>query len=207
VAPKDENDISDTLKRFLHDDLRGRGIVFNREVEVHYSRNLLGSGERTDLHVDTFRRGPSGEPSDLISVVVELKGCWNRNVFTSMETQLVDRYLRRGGLSHGLYVVGCFDSPVWTSKDSKHRHRCGGLTSLRDRLAAQAASLSQQDIHVTSYVFDAALKAQSLETALLEKQTSLKSPKAKSGTSTADHQATASPKRGKRSPPKGKTVA
>jgi len=48
--PRDENSLSDYVKRHLEADLRDRLVIVNREVEIRRSLGP-GSGERTDLHV------------------------------------------------------------------------------------------------------------------------------------------------------------
>ena len=89
--PKEEERISNALKLHLVDDLRVRGIVANREVVIRGSG--VKSGERTDIHVDAITRGPRPGAFDQITVVIEVKGCWNREVMEAMQTQLRDRYL------------------------------------------------------------------------------------------------------------------
>ena len=42
----------------------------------------------------------------LSRVIVEAKGCWNKDLKTAMRDQLRDRYLKENQCSHGLYVVG-----------------------------------------------------------------------------------------------------
>jgi hypothetical protein len=54
--PKDENSLSDYVKIHLDKDLRQRGVIVNREVEIRH-----GHGERTDIHVDAIIRGPGKE--------------------------------------------------------------------------------------------------------------------------------------------------
>ena len=104
-TPKDENRFSDYVKRFLDSQLKERGIILNREVEIRRGEGD-SKGERTDIHVDAIAFGPKKEESDRISVIIEAKGCWNTGVMTAMETQLVKRYLKDNPSSNGLYLVG-----------------------------------------------------------------------------------------------------
>ena len=106
--PKDENRFSDYVKRFLESQLKERGIILNREVEIRRGCGV-SKGERTDIHVDAIAFGPKLEKYDRISVVIEAKGCWNTGVMTAMETQLVKRYLKDNPYSNGLYLVGWFN--------------------------------------------------------------------------------------------------
>src|SRR5262249_23587127 len=54
--PKDEQDVADYVARHLDEDLRGRGIIVNREVQI---RKGIGArtGQRTDIHVDAVVPG------------------------------------------------------------------------------------------------------------------------------------------------------
>lgn len=114
--PKDENRLSDYVKRHLEDDIKQRGIVVHREVEI---RRGTGSnqGERTDIYVDAFVRIPNGKAIDFISAIIEVKGCWHKELYSAMKTQLVDRYLKDNQCRHGLYLVGWFNCDQW---DKKH---------------------------------------------------------------------------------------
>ena len=49
--PKDEQDVADYVTRHLDEDLRGRGIIVNREVQIRKGIGK-GTGQRTDIHVD-----------------------------------------------------------------------------------------------------------------------------------------------------------
>ena len=87
--PKNELRISDYIKLHFERDIKARGIVVNREVEI---RKGMGAspGEITDIHVDAIVKGAMGA-FDRISVIVEVKGCWNPDVLTAMEAQLAER--------------------------------------------------------------------------------------------------------------------
>lgn len=70
--PIDENAFSDYVKRFLDRDLKLRGIVVNREVELR--RSYGGNpGERTDIHVDAVLKNPNGDTYDSISATNNFK--------------------------------------------------------------------------------------------------------------------------------------
>ena len=67
--PKDENSLSDYVARYLKNNLKNRGIILNREVEI---RPLQGGskGERTDIHVDAVIKKTNGEVLDQITVII-----------------------------------------------------------------------------------------------------------------------------------------
>lgn len=140
--PVDENELSDYIKRHLDEDLRQRGVIVNREVEIRKGFTK-GTGERTDIRVDAVASSGSSQLLDRLSVVIETKGRWHLQLMTAMDTQLVNRYLKEHGTTFGLYLVGWFDSPQW---DPEHGGQ--GLAKKRvmqptaSKLEAQARQLS-----------------------------------------------------------------
>jgi hypothetical protein len=115
ARPKDEGDLSDWLKVHLQEDLAGRRIVVNREVEIRRAPGP-GIGQRTDIHVDAVAKNAGVER--IIRAVIEVKGCWNRELKSAIETQLADSYLTGAGNQFGLYVVGWFSSDRWDESDT-----------------------------------------------------------------------------------------
>lgn len=141
-SPKDELLISDYVKRFLDTKLGTGGILINREVE-----NRIGN--ENDLYVQCI----DPVSKDIITVVCEVKGCWNSDLYTSMKNQLVDRYLKEQKISHGIYLVGYFDCAKW-DPGIRHYSRRHSLNELRYDLENQASLLSNEDYKVTSIVLD-----------------------------------------------------
>lgn len=159
--PKDESALSDYIKLHLENDLRGRGIIANREVEI---RKPVGDtqGERTDIQVDAIVRGPRATEFTPVTVIVEVKGCWNRDVRHAMDTQLTQRYLKDNQCRHGLYVVGWFICPQWISSDHrKRRTPWKSMTVAQEELKAQVQTLNHRpdlDVVVQCFVLDASLR-------------------------------------------------
>ena len=159
--PKDENSLSDYVKLHLERDLKQRGIIVLREVEI---RRAVGGdpGERTDLYVDAYVPGPNHTKIDILTVIIEVKGCWHRKVETAMQTQLVERYLRDNPCRHGLYLIGWFNCPRWDPTD--HRKNDApqiNLEEARAQYAQQAEALTAQSADgrlVKSFVLDTALR-------------------------------------------------
>lgn len=137
--PKDENSFSDYVKIHLDRELRERGIIVNREVEVR--RPGKGIGERTDVHVDAVARRPRDGRLDRITVVVEVKGCWNLERDTAMEGQLAGKYLVEGSSRHGVYLIGWFNCDKWDPEDSRRRPKMT-IEQARDEYAGQAKYLT-----------------------------------------------------------------
>jgi hypothetical protein len=156
--PKDENRLSDYVARHLRRDLsRKRGIIVNREVEIR--RGSGGAeGERTDLKIEARTLEPHAEQFGLVTVIVEVKGCWHRHVNSAMQVQLRDRYLKENPCRHGLFLVGWHCCPQWKAdKPSQNSVRFKSLDSLRKALCLQASNIAREDIVIKACVINAAL--------------------------------------------------
>jgi hypothetical protein len=152
ATPKEENLLSDYVKRHLDDDLRGRDIVVNREVQ-NRRRNI------TDIRVDAIKRAEDGETSDVLTVIVEVKGCWHPALRTAMQSQLAARYLEPAGIDHGLFLVGWFNCDQWSSADPRKADAPRmTLEEASRQFEAQAQSLSVRGLRVRSFVLDASLR-------------------------------------------------
>jgi len=136
---KDENRFSDYIKSHLEEDLNQKGIVINREVEIRRGEGST-PGERTDIHVDAVLNNPKGTKFDIIKTVIEVKGCWHKEILTAMETQLLNRYLKESDCRHGLYLVGWFYCKKWDPRGRMARKE--GIDELRKQLDSQADLLS-----------------------------------------------------------------
>ena len=157
--PKDEERFSDFVKLHLDEDLRGRGVIVNREVQIRRGEGGV-PGERTDIHVDAIRRaGPTDEDYDTITAIVEVKGNWHRELFAAMETQMVRRYLRDNQAQHGLYLVGWFNCPQWDGSDSRKRSLPKvNIEEAQQRFDEQALHLSREGRQIVAVVLDTGLR-------------------------------------------------
>lgn len=159
--PLDENSLSDYIARFLRKDISDRRLVINREVQI---RPRLGvePGQATDIHVVAVIEG-QGNVSDVISVIVEVKGCWHAELETAMETQLVGRYLKDNQCRCGLYLIGWFACDSWD--DGDHRKTATPVTAIdaaRTMFEEQAISLSRDGLTIRSHVLDTRLDSASI---------------------------------------------
>jgi hypothetical protein len=158
-SPKDENALSNYVKRHLEADLTGRGVVVNREVEIRRGEGKA-RGETTDVHVNAIARESPGRPADVVTVIIEAKGCWNRELNTAMDTQLVGRYLKDNACRHGLYLVGWYNCPQWDPADDRRRQCLKvSLDEARKRFDTQARGLSIHDLEVRAVVLNSALRS------------------------------------------------
>jgi predicted NACHT family NTPase len=156
--PKDEQDLSDYVARHLDDDLRCRGVVINREVQIRRGIGD-GSGQSTDIHVDAVIPGAQPGSYERIYAIVEAKGNWHPELVSAMDTQLRQRYLRENRCRHGIYLVGWFSSPKWDVDDSR-KSKCPNwsVADAKTRFETQASELSVNGDYIRSYVLDVSLK-------------------------------------------------
>lgn len=159
--PVDEPDLSDRITRHLVDDLQERGIIVNREVKIRRGRPGF-EGQQTDIYVDAMSSTTTeSDVQERITVVVEVKGCWNSGVQTAMKTQLADRYLCDGACTHGLYVVGWFIDDGWGDADERKavakRLFGGTVDDARAEFEQQSRELSRDGKVIASFVLDAHL--------------------------------------------------
>lgn len=149
--PIEENEFSDYIKRHLDEDLKQRGVIVNREVRIH-------RGERTDIHVDALMLDPHEELYDTITVIIEVKGCWNPGLDVAMENQLVNCYLKDNRCQYGLYLVGWFNCDQWDDNDYRRKQaKKLSKDQAQGKFDTQAISLSRQGIRVRALVMNAAL--------------------------------------------------
>lgn len=145
--PLSENEASDRITRYLRHDLLERGVVVGREVQIR-------PGEETDIHVDAIRE--SGGVRDVITCIIETKGCWHRELMTAMNNQLVKRYLSRNRCQLGVYLVLWFVCDAWDKRDSRKKATPRiGIEAVSTQLEAQAHELSTGGVSVRSFVMDA----------------------------------------------------
>lgn len=149
LRPKDVSALSDFVKLHLEKDLLGKQIIVNREVQIHRK-------EKTDIHVDTFVRQAGTHQVDAISVIIEVKGSWNRELETAMKTQLKDRYLQNNHCQYGLYLLGWFNCAQWDDEDYRKASAPNiTLEEAAEKYSAQAKDLSIDGTHMEAFMLDA----------------------------------------------------
>ncbi|OGV40778.1 MAG: hypothetical protein A2X46_04285 [Lentisphaerae bacterium GWF2_57_35] len=154
-TPLDENSLSDYLSRFFTSDIAERGVVVNREVQIR--PRVIEAGQRTDIHVNAIGDDNKGI-RDIITCIIEVKGCWNPELDDAMQSQLVERYLQNNACHHGLYLVGWFQCEAWDNKDHRKKQSpAKNLVEARIQFQKQAEALTSRGIVVRSYVLDCRL--------------------------------------------------
>jgi hypothetical protein len=149
-TPKKETFISDHVVRHLENDLKDRGIVVNREVQIR-------RGQETDIHIVAIREKQDGS-MDQVKVIAEVKGCWHSEVKTAMQTQLRDRYLKENQCGHGLYLVAWFLCDKWKEESRKRKTPQWTLEEAQKFFQRQATDLSRPGEVLCAVVLDAKLR-------------------------------------------------
>jgi hypothetical protein len=91
-----------------------------------------------------LRRSAGGEAYDVITAVIESKGCWNEALFSALKEQLFGDYMVTLRAPVGIYWVGWFDKPKWDPKDRRRRQAPNlTLQEAQVRLDQEAASIPQ----------------------------------------------------------------
>ena len=152
-CPKNEESLSDYVKMHLEDDIQNRGIILNREVQVH--------GKFTDIHIDALSQNNADEYG-VLKVIIEAKGCWNKGINHSMEKQLLDLYLKNNDCQHGIYLIGWFNCDIWADSDyrKKDAKRFVGEDKaiFKTKMDEQSSKLSKNGININAFVMDLSIK-------------------------------------------------
>lgn len=142
VIHKSEEDLSDHIQKYLSDKLPQ--IVSNREVQLNRGRNGK-RGARTDIWIDAFE----DETSEPLRLCIEVKGSWNYEIKTAFESQLVGKYMGKGGADAGIFLVGWFESKREQKKTCIDKK--GKIAKL---LSAQGTELRQKGYKVEPLILD-----------------------------------------------------
>lgn len=153
--PKTENECSNYIARWLRDDLKRRGVIIAREVEIRAASSPR-SGERTDIHIDVAVE--LGQRIDTFSVIVEVKGCWHSDLRTAMTSQLAERYLRDNSTRTGVFLACWFAAVAWDATDHRKRKCTGDRAMFLSSLGNEAHSLSSRGFDIRPFVLNCSLR-------------------------------------------------
>lgn len=148
--PKPEEPVSREIALELMDLLKRRGVTATLETKIR-------DGEYVDIHVSAMTA--SSQPQ-WITLIIEVKGCWNPGVRTSLDSQLAQRYLKNKRSPYGIYLVVWFTCAQWDEGDAKRKALASrdSLEDLRAFLEAEARRVSTNNaICIKSFVLDATL--------------------------------------------------
>ncbi|WP_285505064.1 hypothetical protein [Actinokineospora sp. NBRC 105648] len=143
--PKPEGALGAYLAHELTLRLAGDRVVVNREVVIHPTGHG-DSGERPDIKIDVICQGDAIVESPVLSVPIEIKGAWHKDLLTAQDTQLAQQYLSRMNTSDGIYVVGWYPFEHWDMLTPTDRRRAvanrhGSALKLKGILELQASQI------------------------------------------------------------------
>lgn len=151
-TPKSEEELSDYVARHLSEDLKSWGAMACREAQVR-------RGQFSDILITATARGATDGRVNQLQAVVEVKGCWHRELKTAMKTQLVDRYLTDHPTGTGMYLVGWFACETWSNTDSRKKGTPKmSLDDARQLFESQVRDLCRPGVLVSSFVLDARIQ-------------------------------------------------
>ncbi|KKN57272.1 hypothetical protein LCGC14_0564000 [marine sediment metagenome] len=150
--PKHEEILSDNVRNYLINDLNN--VIIHREVDISPSST-------PDIVINALIPRSSQDQNRVISIVVEVKRRWHQKLKNNMQDQLLEKYMKPRDLSHGLYLVGWFESEYWDPDDSKLKSpsikRFQSIPDLNNYLQAQAQELSKEGFFIKGKVLDISL--------------------------------------------------
>jgi hypothetical protein len=161
TSPKAEEQISKKLCGVIRAYFNEYAIAADREVEIHRRSLPQASGGEPGSELDVLVQVPAqGSGSGTrIRIPLEVKLSCNDQVKTAMKEQLVDRYIRQLGTTHGLYVVAWMSVPDTKLLSETHRPKWSSIDDARAELDTQASELSESEgVVVRVIVLDAALR-------------------------------------------------
>jgi hypothetical protein len=114
--PTWEDNLSNLICAFLREHVATHKPAIDREVEIQ-PRRL--DGGRTDIHVQvTDPRDTAFRP---LTLIIEVKGCWNRDIATGIREQLAPYLEPRPGWA-GILLVGYFHQADREHPNYRKRH-------------------------------------------------------------------------------------
>ncbi len=117
--PKQETYLSDFLANQLRSVLVDRSMIINREVEISRGSSE-GVGDRVDLLIEAIDRSGRSQVNR-VAAVIEVKGCWNRDLVEAVDTKLVTRYMASNPTTCGIYLVFQFALEQWDPADGRRK--------------------------------------------------------------------------------------
>jgi hypothetical protein len=134
----------------LGDLLRSRGVTTKLEVKIR-------EGEYVDIYVAAVTAGRIPRP---ISLIIEVKGCWNPSLKTSLDAQLAQRYLKDNLSGFGIFLVAWFMCERGDERDTERRAQTPKesvheICALLEAQAREVISATRTSIRV--FVLDATL--------------------------------------------------
>lgn len=159
-SPKAEEHVSRKLCGVVRSYFEN-AVAAAREVKIFQRSVGRADGGQPGSEVDILVQAPGrGTTSgDAIRVPIEVKLSSNPQAKTGMKDQLVDRYMRQLGATHGVHVVVWMTTPNPKCLQRHHRPRWSCIEDARRDLEEKAKRLSEErQVRVRAVVVDGSLR-------------------------------------------------
>jgi hypothetical protein len=134
-TPKPEEPLSREISDELQRVLISRGVRAALEVKIR-------EGQFVDIYVSAVT---SDSKQRLLSLIIEVKGCWHKDLKTALATQLAMRYLKENESHLGIYLAVWFLCDKWDGRKDARKRK-----TPRKALPAIQAFLEQQAREATA---------------------------------------------------------
>lgn len=119
---------------------------------------LVGGGKGRGKSGDIFLTATSPQGDQRLRLLIEVKGSWEANVRSRMNTQLESEYMKETGITHAIYLVFWFDRSDWDRSDYRYaRSTFGTAGAAQDFFDDQARKLSEGGRQIRAVVLDGSL--------------------------------------------------
>ena len=157
-TPKPEKPLSREIAAELQRILSSRGVDAALESKIRDT-------QFADIYVSAVTSGPNRR---MLSLIIEVKGCWNDDLKTALETQLAARYLKENHSRLGIYLVVWFMCDKWDglSDSRKRKTPHENLSSVRASLEEQARRVNEANqCGIRVFILDATVEGPGPKTA------------------------------------------
>ena len=110
-TPKPEEPLSREIGTEIQRVLATRGVKITHEVKIR-------EGQFVDIYISAVT---SNSKRRLISSIIEVKGCWHRELKVALETQLSMRYLKDHEARYGVYLAVWFLCDEWDGREDSRK--------------------------------------------------------------------------------------
>ena len=147
--PKPEESLSREIADGIRSFMRGRGVQAQCEPTI-----------RAGQFVDIYVSATTGPKNQISTVIIEVKGCWNKEVKTAQNAQLAMRYLRERSSKDAIYLVAWFLCDRWDETDSrKKRTLRWDVKKAQSFYTKQSEQVNRDtDCSIRAFVLDATLE-------------------------------------------------
>jgi hypothetical protein len=169
-TPKPKEPLSREIGAEIQRILATRGVKITHEVKIR-------EGQFVDIHVSAVT---SNSKRRLISLIIEVKGCWHRELKTAIDTQLSMRYLKDNDAHFGIYLAVWFLCDEWDSREGGRKrntpqHTLAGIRAFLEDQANAVNANTQSKIR--AFVLDATIEGLGPESDQPERKRSRSSKK------------------------------